>query len=63
MIRSMFQAIFQSFCNREVCKVEFSNTSGARKIARKITKILRSFGFQLKFESCKSVMYSWCCEF
>ena len=44
-------------------KVEFTDTSYAGKTARKITKVLRSFGLQLEFESFISVKYSWCYEF
>ena len=39
-------------------KVRFSYISSDRKIARKITKILRSFGFNLEFESFRFVKYS-----
>ena len=44
-------------------KVEFTDTSSSGKTARKITKILGSFGSQLEFESFESVMYSWSNEF
>ena len=43
-------------------KAEFTYISSARKAARKITKILRSFCVQLEFESFKSVKNSWCYE-
>ena len=48
----------------DICyQVEFTHTSSAGKTARKITKILGSFVFELEFESFKSVEYSWCNEF
>ena len=43
--------------------VNFTDTSSAGKTARKITKILQSFGFCLEFKSFKLVKYAWCCEF
>ena len=51
-----------SLCNREIF-VKFCDTSSSGKIVRKIIKILQSFGFQLEFESFKSVKYSLCHEF
>ena len=44
-------------------QVGFTYTSSAGKTARKITKLLQSFGFKLEFESFKSVKHSWCYEF
>ena len=43
--------------------VKFTDTFSAGKTMTKITKILRSFGFLLKFEAFKSAQYSWGYEF
>ena len=38
IITSMFEAIFQSFCNHEILKVEFTYISSGRETTIKIEK-------------------------
>ena len=58
-----FRLFFGHYETMKFYKVEFTDTSSACMIARKITKILQSFSFWLELESFKSVKYSWCYEF
>ena len=51
------------FAAMDSFKFEFTYICSAGRTARQITKILRSFGFQLEFESFKSMKYSCCSEF
>ena len=55
-----FSVILQP-CN--FYKVEVTYTSSAGKTVTNITLLLRSFSFELEFESFKSMKYSWCYEF
>ena len=51
-----FRPLFSHFAaGPYLYQVKFTDTSSADKTARNITKILRSFGFQLKFESFRFV--------